>query len=125
MKKIITILITIASFISCEKQYIPDNELIIMCLDYPYNSKLPVPASNYYLQIEHMESPEPGTLTKFYKYLYNDTVATTTPIRFTRQEGLRYARYVITARKDSLSTFTEIIYKGGSIQIDMILKPQK
>lgn len=124
MKTLILLLSMIAVF-SCNKSiYKPNNELLISCLNYPNNSQLPIPADNYYLRIDQMTNPTPGD-DLFYKNIICDTIRTIEPLRFDSKNGLSYGRFVIFAKKDTISTVTELIYKGGSIQINLLLKPSK
>lgn len=107
---------------NCHKSiYIPDNELSILFLYYPEKSQLPTPAENYFLKIEQMKNSTPGD-DVFHKYIYCDSIRTNEPFKLNSTNGLSYSRFIISAKKDTLSAVTELIYKGGTIQIDLFLK---
>lgn len=105
-----------------DEDFIPKNELKVLCLDYIENEKLPKPTKDYQLRIELMKDPNTPGGDLLAEYLFYDTVKSSTPVIFTPENGLLFGRYVISVKKDKRSNVVEIVYKGGSIQLDMILK---
>lgn len=118
MKSSLLLFLVSLFIIGCKKEYIPYNEIIIGAQSYENNRKLPEPTSDYLLKVALMSDLENDVI---YSYLYNDTVRAE-EIRFTSNENLSFGRYIISVHKDSTSDVIDIIYKGGSIQFDLILK---
>ena len=115
------ILLLIIGFSCSESVYVPDNELIINTMYFDANKPDPVLLDNYYLVINLMSSVVPSDFQCEYLPLFADTVFTN-QIIFTSSDDLRFGRYIISAKKDSLNSALELIYKGGSVQLDLILK---
>ena len=119
---------------SCQKEpSVPEQsrrELSIGVMAYDSTSNLPHPTSNYLLRIEMMRNPNTHD-DLFYKWLYYDTVKTVQPVVFTasspKPKSILYttlapARYIVTVQKGDKVSVSEIIYKGGDIQLNLILK---
>lgn len=114
------LLILLIVFNNCEKEnYVPGNELIIYASI--YNNNLPGTTNNFHLQILRMDNPRNLNNDEIFENLYYDNVESD-HIIFTPDNGLKYGRYVIHANKNNYSASSEIIYKGGSITINLILK---
>ena len=115
------LLILLIVFNNCEKEnYVPGNELIIYASIYN-NNNLPVTTNDFHLQILRMDNPRNLNNDEIFENLYYDNVESD-HIIFTPDNGLKYGRYVIHANKNNYSASSEIIYKGGSITINLILK---
>jgi len=118
--KYIFILISIGYiFFSCEEEYIPENEIIITASEYTSSSKYPKVVSNYELRFERMQLNNDITAG----YVYYDSVSTS-EIKITSDDypNFGYGRFVVSVSKNGKSDVLEVIYKGGSIQLNMILK---
>ena len=114
------LLILLIVFNNCEKEnYVPGNELIIYASI--YNNNLPGTTHNFHLQILRMDNPRNLNNDEIFENLYYDNVKSD-HIIFTPDNGLKFGRYVIHANKNNYSASSEIIYKGGSITINLILK---
>jgi len=119
MRKLILLLI-VFSIIGCEEtEYIPDNEITINALYYRNREQLPVQTKLYTLKVYLMHSVEPGTMGG-YTTIY-DGIVNTYDVVLTQQD-LEFGRYCIYIERYDLTGSLEIIYKGGNIQLDIIMK---
>jgi len=133
MKTLIPFVLLLCSITaSCQKEKsIPDDKLTIGVMSYTDSiSKLPVQAINYLLRIQLMQNVNSHD-DLLYKWLYYDTVKTSQPLTFTPSSpqaknnlftNLAYGRYIISVQKDNKEAISEVIYNGGDIQINLILK---
>jgi hypothetical protein len=103
---------------SCKTTYIPDNEIIIKTLSYKNDDKLPTPEENCFLRIELLDIDS----YKTNKIILYDTVRSD-EIKLTPENNLlSFGHIAIKAAKNNKSAIYEIIYKGGSIQLNLIIK---
>ena len=122
MKYLITFIILL-TLINCKKQdetrdvYIPDNELIIKTLSYKNDDKLPSPEENCFIKIDLL-APDSYEVDETVFY---DTIKSS-ELKLTPDDILRFGHYGIKAQKENKTGISEIIYKGGSIQINLIIK---
>ena len=116
----IIILFVLLGSISCEKSKETNNEIIITASNYKHGKKLPSPLQKYYLIVYYMDNPNSIYNDELHSYIYHDSI-TNNKYRLS-DDDLNFGRYIITARKDSIEDIIEIIYKGGSVQIDLLLK---
>jgi hypothetical protein len=102
---------------SCKSSYIPDNEIIIKTLSYKENEILPSPETGCFLRIELLK---PDTYDRT-KLVFHDTLQTG-ELRLTPGNMLHFGHQGIYASKNGKSALYEIVYKGGSIQLSLIIK---
>lgn len=116
----IIILFVLLASISCEKSKETNNEIIITASNYKPGKKLPSPLQKYYLIVYYMDNPNSIYNDELHSYIYHDSI-TNNKYKLS-DDDLNFGRYIITARNDSIEDIIEIIYKGGSVQIDLLLK---
>lgn len=120
IKAYIIILFVLLIFTTCEKPNVSNNEIIITASNYKPGNKLPSPLQQYLLIIHYMDNPSSIYNDELHSYIYNDSV-TNSKYKIS-DDDMNFGRYIITARKDSIEDIVEIIYKGGSVQLDLLLK---
>jgi hypothetical protein len=93
-------------------------ELTIKTLSYKENDKLPTPEKNCIIKIELLQ-PDSYSVNKL---ILHDTITghqiTLTP----ENKLLHFGHQAIKATKNGKTATSEIIYKGGSIQLNLTIK---
>jgi len=132
MKTLSYLLFFICLTASCqkEKEFPTDSKFIISALSYEDSTKpLPVPIKDYLLRVTLMENPNSHD-DQFRAYLFYDTVNTINPIILTpentQQKGtftnLVHGRYIISVNKGEQVSVMELIFKGGPVELSLILR---
>ena len=122
MRKTLYILLPLVLLIliSCEESNNTNNEIIITASNYKPGEKLPSPLQKYHLIVYYMDNPNSIYNDELHSYIYHDSI-TNNKYKLSDND-MNFGRYIITARKDSIEDIIEIIYKGGSVQVNLLLK---
>jgi hypothetical protein len=125
LTNILSHLCILLTFCNCENHseipennvYLPDNEIIIQPMTYKENDIFPTPEQNCFLRIDLLEPDN----YDFSKAIYYDTIPGA-QIKFTPQTGLKFGHQAISVSKYGKSGLYDIHYKGGSIQLNILIK---